>query len=134
MEAYINGRIKRLFQMRDAWLRSSGQTLTYHTAQTRAWEQRTAQRFSEIAREVMGVYALLDQQDPRAPAKGNFEFQQRKALALQGPNGAAEGHSGLTAQALGSGQPNEGTWEEPARRAFPTAPGPIGMASAGRGA
>ena len=98
MEAYINRGIQRLFRMRDTWMRSTGTALTYHAAQTRLWEQRSALRLSEITREVMGVYALLDHRDPRAPNNGNFELQQRLAL----PNISASGSdSKIIAQALG---------------------------------
>ena len=98
MEAYINRGIQRLFRMRDAWMRSTGAALTYHAAQTRLWERRSALRMSEITREVMGVYALLDHRDPRAPNNGNFELQQRLAL----PNSSASGSdSKIIAQALG---------------------------------
>ena len=81
MEAYINRGIQRLFRMRDAWMRSTGAALTYHAAQTRLSEQRSALRLSEITREVMGVYALLDHRDARAPKNGSFALQQRLALA-----------------------------------------------------
>ena len=98
MEAYINRGIQRLFQMRDAWMRSTGAALTYHAAQTRLWEQRSALRMSEITREVMGVYALLDHRDPRAPNNGNFELQQRLALTSSSASGS---DSKIIAQALG---------------------------------
>ncbi len=81
MEAYINRGIQRLFRMRDAWMRSTGAALTYHAAQTRLSEQRSALRLSEITREVIGVYALLDHRDARAPKNGSFALQQRLALA-----------------------------------------------------
>ena len=50
MEAYINRGIQRLFQMRDAWMRSTGAALTYQAAQTRLWERRSALRLSDITR------------------------------------------------------------------------------------
>jgi len=98
MEAYINRGIQRLFRMRDTWMRSTGTALTYHAAQTRLWEQRSALRLSEITREVMGVYALLDHRDPRAPNNGSLELQQRLALT----NISASGNdSKIIARALG---------------------------------
>ncbi len=98
MEAYINRGIQRLFRMRDTWMRSTGTALTYHAAQTRLWEQRSALRLSEITREVMGVYALLDHRDPRAPNNGNFELQQRLALTNSSASGS---DSKIIARALG---------------------------------
>ena len=98
MEAYINRGIQRLFRMRDAWMRSTGAALTYHAAQTRLSEQRSALRLSEITREVMGVYALLDHRDARAPKNGSFALQQRLALA---DGRSAGSDSKMIADALG---------------------------------
>ena len=98
MEAYINRGIQRLFRMRDAWMRSTGVALTYHAAQTRLSEQRSALRLSEITREVMGVYALLDHRDARAPKNGSFALQQRLALA---DGRSAGSDSKMIADALG---------------------------------
>ncbi|MFH1140714.1 MAG: acyl-CoA dehydrogenase family protein [Chloroflexota bacterium] len=81
VEAHINSRITRLFKMRNAWLVSTGQKITYELAQTALWEKQISMRLSRIARDVMGMYALLDPQDPRAAANGKFEFQQRISLA-----------------------------------------------------
>ena len=109
MEAYINSRLYRLFRIRDAWMHATGQRITYHTAQTNLWGQRTTLRLSEIARQVMGPYALLDQQDVRAPKPGNYELQQRKSLALYGGAGEVEGTRGVIAHALGLAERQEGT-------------------------
>ena len=98
MEAYINRGIQRLFRMRDAWMRSTGAALTYHAAQPRLSEQRSALRLSEITREVMGVYALLDHRDARAPKNGSFALQQRLALA---DGRSAGSDSKMIADALG---------------------------------
>lgn len=98
MEAYINRGIQRLFRMRDAWMRSTGAALTYHAAQTRLSEQRSALRLSEITREVMGVYALLDHRDARAPKNGSFALQQRLTLA---DGRSAGSDSKMIADALG---------------------------------
>ena len=98
MEAYINRGIQRLFRMRDAWMQSTGAALTYHAAQTRLSEQRSALRLSEITREVMGVYDLLDHRDARAPKNGSFALQQRLALA---DGRSAGSDSKMIADALG---------------------------------
>ena len=115
MDAYIDKRIGRLFRARDTWMRANGIPLTYHAAQTRMWEHRAALRFSQITREVMGIYALLDRNDPRAPVQGDFELQQRQSLARHDPLEAAESLTGIIARALKleqsqeepGGQPNE---------------------------
>ena len=119
MEAYINSRLYRLFRVRDAWMHATGQRITYHTAQTSLWEQRTALRLSEISRQVMGPYALIDQQDARAPKPGNYEFHQRKTLVLHGAASEVEGARGLIAHALGLAKRREGTPTENSANAVP---------------
>ena len=81
-------------------MRSSGRTITYHAAQTRLWERSSSLRLSEISREVMGIYALLDREDSRAPANGRFEFQQRQSLAELAPTSTAGGDREVIARAL----------------------------------
>ena len=85
VEAYINSQINRLFRTRNAWMANSGQKLTYHTAQAALWEKHAAMRLSRIVRDVAGIYALLDNQDPRSPFRGRFELQQRRSLTKQNP-------------------------------------------------
>ena len=87
MESCINNRVARLFRMRDAWMLDNGGHITYQSAQTRLWEGRAAMRLAEIVREVVGPYCLLDLQDPRAPAEGRLELQQRGSLDQNSANG-----------------------------------------------
>jgi alkylation response protein AidB-like acyl-CoA dehydrogenase len=117
LEAYINSRISRLFHMRNTWLGATGQPLTYHAAQTALWEKRTALRLSEIVREVVGIYALLDHQDPRAPTQGEFELQQRRSLAQQNPSGTVEVYAGVMAKRLGLGKIKRGRRVAPPKEA-----------------
>ncbi|PKB80969.1 MAG: hypothetical protein BZY88_07430 [SAR202 cluster bacterium Io17-Chloro-G9] len=107
MEAYIQSRVNRLFRMRDAWMRSTGQRLEYQAAQTAMGETRAALRFSEIARNVMGAYSLLDREDPRAASGGSLELQQRMSLVLQSQDSGVEGYAAAMAQHLGLGLPDE---------------------------
>ena len=108
MEACINSRLSTLFRTRDAWMKETGQELTYHDAQTRELERRTASRMAEIARQVAGMYALLDADDPRAPVGGGFERVQRLAVADIPPESAVAGDLAIIASALGLGsQPDE---------------------------
>ena len=86
MDAYIDRRVSRLFRVRDACIRQHAGNITYHRAQTRMLEARAAKRLSEVAGQVMGPYSLLDREDPRAPAHGWFEAQQRESLARNSAN------------------------------------------------
>lgn len=101
MDAYIEGRVARLFKTRDAWMRASGQKTTYQPAQTRMWQKRAARRYSQTVRQVVGAYALLDKKDPRAPAQGEFELQQRKILASIDPTGVSGSDADMIAWHLG---------------------------------
>ena len=103
MEACINSRLAALFRTRDAWMKDTGQNLTYHGAQTRELERRAARRMTEIARQVAGMYALLDADDPRAPAGGEFECLQRLAVADTPPESAVAGDLAIIARELGLG-------------------------------
>ena len=109
MEAYMESKINRLFRMRDAWMRSTGQSLGYQTAQTALRETRAAPRLSEIARHVMGAYSLLDRRDPRAPSGGSLELQQRVSLIRQSQDSGVEGYMAAIAQLLGLGLPPDET-------------------------
>ena len=103
MEACINSRLAALFRTRDAWMEATGQELTYHGAQTRELERCADRRMAEIARQAAGMYALLDADDPRAPAGGGFERLQRLAVADVPPESAAAGDLAIIASALGLG-------------------------------
>ncbi len=101
MDVYIDGRVTRLFETRDAWMRANGQKTTYQPAQTRIWRKRAAQRYSKIVRQVVGVYALLDDKDPRSPAGGEFELQQRQSLESDDPAGVSGSDAAIIARHLG---------------------------------
>jgi hypothetical protein len=101
MDAYIDSHLTRLLRTRNAWMAATGRQLTYHRAQAALLEKRAAQRLSRLIRDVMGMYALLDRQDPRAPAQGRFEVQQRRSLAGQNPTGGPEVQATEYAKQLG---------------------------------
>ena len=101
MQVYIDSRITRLFNVRDAWMRATGVPLTYHSAQTRLLEQRATERLSEVVQQVAGIYALLDHRDPWAPAEGTFKLQQRRSLARQDLKSPAAGYEKVIARHLG---------------------------------
>jgi alkylation response protein AidB-like acyl-CoA dehydrogenase len=107
MEAYINSRVTRLLKMRNSWMLDTGQAVTYQASQAAIWEKRAAERLSEIAREVAGIYALLDRDDPRSPTQGDLGVQQRWSLAQGSANGTVEAHSEIIAHYLGLGPVRE---------------------------
>ncbi|MBI4298190.1 MAG: acyl-CoA dehydrogenase family protein [Chloroflexi bacterium] len=104
VEAYINSCIARLFRMRDAWMRATGRPLTYHDYQTALQEERADMRFSEVVRDVVGIYSLLDQHDSRVPTQGRFDFQQKRSLAWQNQSGTFDVYANEIARQLGLGR------------------------------
>ena len=100
-EAHIIREIGRLFKMRNDWMTGAGQELTYHEAQLRLWVKRSTLRLSEIVRDVMGPYALLDHRDSRSPLHGEFELHQRQSLAAQNFGAAGEVQAAMMAKSLG---------------------------------
>ncbi len=108
VESYINSRITRLFKLRNAWMASTGQPITYQQSETALWEKEVSMRLSRIVRDIMGMYALLDPDDARAPMGGQFQFQQRQSLAVQNPTGASEVYRVEMAKQIGLGQRKDG--------------------------
>ena len=90
VEAYIASRVMRLLRMRAGWLNDIGQGDGHEEAEAALWRERTSQRLSEVVQQVVGVYAQLDESDPRAVAGGRFERLQRRELAARAERGSPE--------------------------------------------
>ena len=101
MEVYINSQLVRIFKIRNAWMATTGQDLTYQPAQVALLEKRYAQRLAQVTRDIMGIYALLDSRDSRAPLGGRPQFQQRRSITRQNPKGGSEVQAGDVARHLG---------------------------------
>ena len=87
MDAYIDSSLARLFALRDYHLQHCVSGTTYHRAQTRLLERRAERRLSEAIHHAAGPYALLDRQDPQAPAEGSFEARARSHSDWNGSYG-----------------------------------------------
>ena len=101
VEAYIASRVMRLLRMRAGWLSESKQGDGHEEAEAALWEERASQRLSEVVRQVVGVYAQLDESDPRTVASGRFERLQRGELAARAHGVGAGSTEELIAAALG---------------------------------
>ena len=66
MDAFIESRVAQLMHRRNAWMRTTGQEMTYHTAQADLMESRAKASVRTATDQVAGPYALLDSDDPRA--------------------------------------------------------------------
>lgn len=113
MEAYTIRHTVRLFRTRNAWLRGQGRALSYESAQVRLLERQAAVRLSEIVRETMGMYALLDAQDSRAPNQGRLEALLRKTLSQSDLGGTVAADRAEIASELGLGAAVEPVADSP---------------------
>lgn len=101
VEAYIASRVMRLLRMRAGWLSESGQGDGHEEAEAALWEERASQRLSKVVQQVVGVYAQLDERDPRAADSGRFERLQRGELAARADGVGGGSTEALIATALG---------------------------------
>ena len=81
VQAFIDAEIARLLEERDWRLYDTGRELTFQAAQSAVWRAQASVRLAAIVRDVLGPYALLDEEDPRAPCQGDFARHQRESLA-----------------------------------------------------
>ena len=101
MRIYALNHISKLFQSRDQWLSSSDENITYQRAQTRKWQKETALQLAKITRDIIGVYALLDENEPSVPANGRFLTQQMETILDPRIADAMESDSELIAREIG---------------------------------
>jgi alkylation response protein AidB-like acyl-CoA dehydrogenase len=112
VEAYIASRVMRLLRMRTGWLNESDRGDGHEEAEAALWEERASQRLSEVVQQVVGVYAQLDEGDPRTVAAGRFERLQRGELAARA-DGVGDGSTEeLIAAALGLVHATDPTGDE----------------------
>ena len=121
MQAYIDNQVLRLLGMRNFWMYSSGQEMTFHGSQQSAWRRESGIRIGDAIREVAGMKALLDFEDPGAPIGGEMEVHQRESLTAAHPGGTIEVQKVIVARRLGISRTRE--------RAAPT-PSTTGTATA----
>ena len=115
VEAYISSRVMRLLRMRAGWLDESGQGDGHEGAVAARWEGRASLRLSEVVQQVVGVYAQLDESDPRAVAGGRFERLQRAELAGRSDGVGSGSTEALIAASLGLVNAPEPAGDEPGK-------------------
>ena len=111
MRIYALNHISQLFQARDRWLNNSDKDITYHRAQTRKWQKETALQLAKITRDIIGIYVLLDENEPNAPANGRFLIQQLETILDPRIANAMESESELIAHEIGLIQSKDGLGE-----------------------
>ncbi len=103
MEVYTNSELIRILKTRNKWMSETGQEITYEQAQVALLEKKTALRLSQVVRDIMGMYALLDGDDKSASFKGKFHMQQRRSILAQNNTAGPEVQSDAIANRLGLG-------------------------------
>jgi alkylation response protein AidB-like acyl-CoA dehydrogenase len=103
MEVYSNSELIRILKVRNAWLADTGQKITYEASQVALLEKKAALRLSQVARDIMGMYALLDGKDSSSSFNGKFHMQQRRSIAMQNTSAGPEVQSEAIARQLGLG-------------------------------
>ena len=107
IDAFIDTEISRLFRMRNFWLYSAHQEMTYQGSQAALWGKEHNLRVADAIREVLGLESLLGVEDPEAPMGGEFEHQQRESLAGAHPGGTIEVQKVIVARRLGVSRTRE---------------------------
>ncbi|MQG21345.1 MAG: hypothetical protein FI725_05015 [SAR202 cluster bacterium] len=101
VEAFLDCSVARILSLRNRWMIETGQPITYQNAQLSLLTKRASLKLARVVRDVMGAYALLDDNDPRAPSNGTFERQQRQSITEQNPMAGPDLHSGIIAKEIG---------------------------------
>ena len=107
MQAYIDNEILRLFGLRNYWMCSVRQEMSYHGSQYSLWRRESGIRTADAIREVAGLGALLDFADPQAPLAGELEVHQRESLTATHPGGTIEIQKVIIGRRLGVSKTRE---------------------------
>ena len=103
MEVYTNSELIRILKTRNNWMSETGQEITYESAQVALLEKKAALRLSQVVRDIMGMYALLDGNDKSSSFKGKFNMQQKRSVLAQNSTPGPEIQSEAIANQLGLG-------------------------------
>jgi alkylation response protein AidB-like acyl-CoA dehydrogenase len=82
MEIYTSNQVLRILKVRNSWMMSTGQPMSYEKTQVTLLEKRHSQRLAQVTRDVMGIYALLDTEDGRSIMRGKALVQQKRSLSV----------------------------------------------------
>ena len=101
MKTYIDNEILRLFGLRNYWMYSRREEMSYHGSQQSMWRRESGLRTASAIRDVAGLYSLLDFNDPLAGLGGELEVHQRESLTAVHPGGTIEIQKVIIARRLG---------------------------------
>ena len=98
-EAYINARILKVISMRNQWMRSSDQQITFHESQYAMLARLMRPRLSDIMLESMGPLALVSDEE-WAISDGAAESFQRSSLPGLSVDDSDDTHERIIAKYL----------------------------------
>ena len=107
MDAYIDSEIGRLFGLRNYWMYESKQEMSYHGSQAMLWRKESVLRIADATRDVLGLEALVDLDDPKVKFDGELEHFQRDSLVWAHPGGTIEVQKVIVARRLGVSRTKE---------------------------
>jgi|TARA_R110002110_G_scaffold188038_2_gene395826 alkylation response protein AidB-like acyl-CoA dehydrogenase len=114
VDSMIDSRITALFQERNFWMYETRQEMSYHGSLASMYNKEKGMRNADRAREIMGMYSLLDSNDPRAVNNGTAEVQQRGSLTAAHPGGTTEVQKVIIARRIGISRTQERAAPTPA--------------------
>jgi len=114
VDAMIDSRISALFAERNFWMYEARQEMTYHGSLASMYNKEKNMRNADRAREIMGMYSLLDGNDPRTYDGGEEEVHQRGSLTGAHPGGTTEVQKVIIARRIGISRTQERAAPTPA--------------------
>ena len=114
VDSMIDSRITALFQERNFWMYETRQEMSYHGSLASMYNKEKGMRNADRAREIMGMYSLLDSNDPKAINAGTAEVQQRTSLTAAHPGGTTEVQKVIIARRIGISRTQERAAPTPA--------------------
>jgi len=107
VDAFVDNECLRLFSVRNSWLYSAGQEMTYQGSQFALMGKESAIRVADNIREVAGLHSLVNVNDPEVLFDGEWESHQRESLAGAHPGGTIEVQKVIVARRIGVSRTKE---------------------------
>lgn len=107
MEAYIDSHVSGLFALRNYWMYQTRQEMSYHGPQNSLFGREYRMRNADRVRDIMGIYSLVGEKEPRAPFKGIQEVFQRGSLVASHPGGGINVQKIIIARRVGISRTTE---------------------------
>ena len=104
MEIYTSSEVIRIMKVRNSWMLSTNQSLSYEKAHVTLLEKQHSKRLAQVARDIMGIYALLDSEDTHSRINGRLLSLQKNSLYTGDHSDNIDRESDEIAKHLGLGK------------------------------